>query len=83
MANTEIDKLFGFIASTAESIKILSETDPPIIKEILDGTRPTEAPSRVSGAEFQLRALKGRTKEMTELLDSLTKEIYKQYSDMK
>jgi len=83
MANAEIDKLFGFIVSTAESIKILAETDPPIIKGILDGTTPTEAPSRASGAEFQLRGLKGRTEEMMELLNSLQKEIYKQYSDKK
>ena len=85
MANAEIDKLFGFIISTAESIKILAETDPPIIKEILYGNEPLVegCPSRASAAEFQLRGLKGRVDEMTELLTSLEREIFAHYSDKK
>ena len=80
----QIDKLLRFISSTAESIKILADTDLRQVKEILSGERPLDGPpSRASAAEFALRGIKGRVDEITELLNELTKEIYAQYSDKK
>lgn len=57
----QIDKLLGFISSTAESIKILAGTDLPQVKEVLYDNRPLDGPpSRASAAEFALRGIKGR-----------------------
>lgn len=77
----KIENLFTFIESTAQSIKILSETELPIVKDILEGKENEgDMPSVASAAEFQLRGIKGRVGEITELLNSLEQEIFKQYS---
>ena len=78
-----IDNLFQFISSTAESIKILADTDLPQVKEVLYENKPLleGCPSRASMAELILRKLKGRVEEITELLADLDKEIWAHYKD--
>lgn len=80
-----IDNLFQFISSTAGSIKILTETDLPQVKEVLYENTPLleGCPSRASMAVFVLQGLQGRVGEITELLQSLEKEIWKDYGDKK
>jgi hypothetical protein len=81
----KIDDLFFPISSTAESIKILADTDLPQVKEVLYGNKPLleGCPSRASMAVFVLRRLQGRVEEITELLGDLEKEIWAEYKDKK
>ena len=80
-----IDDLFFMVASTAESIKILADTDLPQVKEVLYENKPLleGCPSRASMAEFILRGIRGRTEELTELLNMLEKQIWEKYGDKK
>lgn len=86
MADEQIDKLYGFIHSTTESIKILGDTDHlDEIKRVLYGNQPIPegCPSRASLAEFGLQGLKGRLREALELIDQLEVEIFARYKDKK
>jgi hypothetical protein len=85
MANAEIDKLLGFIESTAQSIHILAGTDIPQVKDALykDKPLPENCPSKASLAVFILRGLRGRVEEITELFDMVEKEIWSEYGGKK
>lgn len=80
-----IENLFEFISSTAESIKILADTDLPQVKEVLYENKPLleGCPSRASMAMLVLRKLNGRVEEMTTLLNEFEKLIWTQYGDKK
>ena len=77
------EDLFVMISSTAQSVKILANTDLPQVKEILyeDKPLPEGCPSRASMAELILRGIKGRIEELTELLDDLDKQIWAGWKD--
>jgi hypothetical protein len=79
----KIEDLFTMIASTAESIKILADTDLPQVKEVLYEDKPLleGCPSRASMAELILRGMKGRIEELTELLAMLDTEIWAGWKD--
>ncbi len=85
MQNEKIDNLFQFIESTANSIKILAETDLPQVKEVLYENTPLieGCPSRASAAVFALRGIKERSDEIMELINTLETEIFDNYSDVK
>lgn len=80
-----IDDYFFMVASTAESIKILADTDLPQVKDALDESKPLMEgpPSRASMAEFILRGIRGRNEELTELLNKLEEAIWKEYGEKK
>jgi hypothetical protein len=80
-----IDEYFFMVKSTAESIKILADTDLPQVKDALDVNKPLMdgPPSRASMAEFILRGIRGRNEELRELLDMLEEAIWKEYGGKK
>ena len=81
MADMKLEDLFFPVRSTAESIKILADTDLPQVKEALYGNKPLPegCPSRASLGVFILRGIRGRVDEITELLDMLEKKIWEDY----
>ena len=80
-----IEDLFKLVSGTAESVKILADTDLPQVKEVLYENKPLleGCPSRASMAELILRKLRGRTDELMELIGMLEQEIWKHYGDKK
>jgi hypothetical protein len=79
MSNKSIEDLFQFIKSTANSVKLLEETDIPQARDIIADKSPIPdgCPSKASAVEFTLRGIAGRADELQQLLSELVQEVAK------
>lgn len=85
MSEEKINQLFEFVASTANAVKIATETAIPHTRDALFSNRPLPegCSSSASMAVMELSGAKGRVDELTQLITQLEDEIFSKYSDKK